>query len=354
MNAAPKHREKFRLLAEELRRGIAEVRWPEGRLPTEQQLAAEQQVSLNTVRRAVDLLVSEGLVYRRQGSGTYVASDQQQQGPVIGVAVPSMTYYYPRIIAGIESELAAHGAQMLLRSTSYDHTQEKQAVEGLIAAGAQALLLVPELTRRTDLVAYVSGLARPAVIVERRQGTGTDLHEFVCTNHAAGGYMAARHLLSLGHSRLACLARGNPHSGHVRAGMLNALADTDLEPALDLQLDRWNAADAEDVLDRLLAAGATAAVCFADREGTLLMSAARRRGLRVPQDLALIGYDDEVADLAEVPLTAVSPAKHAVGRLAVQTLMRRLAEPDAPLQQYLVVPKLVIRESTGIHSSIKS
>lgn len=340
---------KFRVLADELRRGIAEIRWPEGRLPTEQQLAAEQQVSLNTVRRAVDLLVSEGLVYRRQGSGTYVAPGKEQ-GLVIGVAVPSMTYYYPRIIAGIESELAAHGAQMLLRSTAYDLGQEKQAVEGLIAAGAQGLLLVPELTQGTDLAAYVVGLARPAVLVERRQSSGTDLHEFVCSNHAAGGYLAARHLLSLGHSRVACLARGNPHAGHVRRGLLGALADADLEPALDLQLDRWNTTDAEDVLDQLLATGATAAVCFADREGALLMSAARRRGLRIPRDLALIGYDDEVADLAEVPLTAVSPAKHAVGRLAVRTLMRRLAEPDAPLQQHLVVPKLVVRESTDIHS----
>ncbi|MFC4118915.1 substrate-binding domain-containing protein [Nonomuraea zeae] len=346
----PKRGEKFRLLADELRRGIAEVRWPEGRLPTEQQLSKEQGVSLNTVRRAVDLLVNEGLVYRRQGSGTYVQAEQPRSGPVVGVIVPSMTYYYPRIIAGIESEVSRNDAQLLLRSTGYDVAQETQAVESMIAAGAQGLLIVPELAARSDAHAYLERLGLPLVLVERRFRSGGDIHEFVCSNHAAGGYIAARHLFSLGHSKIAFLARSSPHAAEVAHGLREALAHRGLEPAVDHTAGRWTAADAESCLDRLLAAGCTAALCFADREATLLIAAAVKRGLSVPGDLSVIGYDDEIADLSAVPLTAISPAKQAVGRLAVQTLLRRLADPDAPLQQHLVVPTLAVRESTDIHS----
>ncbi|GAA2212265.1 substrate-binding domain-containing protein [Nonomuraea monospora] len=340
-------RQKFRVLADELRRGIAEVRWPEGRLPTEQQLAKEQEVSLNTVRRAIDLLVSEGLVYRKQGSGTYVKHDVPAAGPVIGVAVPSMTYYYPRIIAGIEEELSARGCQMLLRSTGYDAAQEEKGVEGMLAAGAEALLLVPELGRRPDAHAYLDALPLPTVLVERRLRSGGDVYEFVCSNHGAGGYLGARHLLSLGHTAVAYMARTSPHSEQVVQGFTQALADGGLAPAAERTLPRWSAADAEDYLGVLLDAGATAAICFADREATLLVGAALRRGLRVPGDLSVIGYDDEVADLSEVPLTAISPAKADVGRLAVDTILHRLARPEAPLRQHLIVPRLVIRDSTG-------
>lgn len=346
-----KRGEKFRMLADELRRGIAEVRYPEGRLPTEQQLATEQGVSLNTVRRAVDLLVADGLVYRRQGSGTYVTPTPAATGPVIGVAVPSMTYYYPRIIAGIESALAARGAQMLLRSTGYEHALEEQAIESM--AGADGLLLVPELAGRADPHAYLDALRLPTVLVERRFLSGGDVYEFVCSNHGAGGYEAARHLLGLGHTKLAYLGRTSPHAAQVIDGLSAALADQGHAPAVVRTLTRVTAADAEAFLEEALAAGATAAVCFADREAALVVSAARRSGLAVPGDLSVIGYDDEVADLSEVPLTAVSPAKRAVGALAVDTLLARLADPAAPIQQHLVVPRLVVRESTGIHTPSK-
>ncbi|MDV9193176.1 substrate-binding domain-containing protein, partial [Streptomyces sp. SR27] len=96
------------------------------------------------------------------------------------------------------------------------------------------------------------------------------------------------------------------------------------------------------------AAGVTAALCFGDREAALMLAAARRAGVRVPEDLALISYDNEFADIAETPLTAVSPPKYQLGRLAAQILLRRLAEGEAaPLHQVQLRPRLVVRASCG-------
>jgi GntR family transcriptional regulator of arabinose operon len=328
--------QKARHLAGELRRGIAELRWPGGKLPTEQQLASEQGVSLNTVRRAVDLLVQDGLVYRRQGSGMYIASNET--GPLIGVAVPSMTYYYPRIIVGIERELAKQGAQMLLRSTEWDSAEERLAVDGLIGAGAAGLILAPD---GPSGLAELEELDLPIVLVERGLEDPATLHEFVGSNHAAGARAALKHLRGFGHTRIAYLERISPHTApQVRAG----LGDV---PVLMESRDRWTTAGADEFLDEVLRHKATAVICFPDREATLLLNAALARGIKVPGELSVVSYDDEVADLSEVPLTAVSPAKLEVGRVAVELLRARLADPDAPRRQVSLVPRLVVRESTG-------
>jgi DNA-binding LacI/PurR family transcriptional regulator len=323
--------QKARHLAGELRRGIAELRWPGGKLPTEQQLAREQGVSLNTVRRAVDLLVQDGLVYRRQGSGMYIASSDT--GPLVGVAVPSMTYYFPRIIVGIERELTRHGAQMLLRSTEWDSAEERQAIDALVGAGAAGLILAGEGAEvEVDV---------PVVLVERGLEDPSTLHEFVGTNHAAGARSALKHLHDLGHTRIGYLERVSPHTApQVRAG----LGDV---PVLTESRDRWTTADIERFLTELLRKKATAVICFPDREATLLLNVAIAAGISVPGELSVISYDDEVADLSDIPLTAVSPAKFEVGRLAVETLRARLADPASPRRQISLVPHLVVRNSTG-------
>jgi GntR family transcriptional regulator of arabinose operon len=323
--------QKARYLAGELRRGIAELRWPGGKLPTEAQLAREQGVSLNTVRRAVDLLVQDGLVYRRQGSGMYIATSET--GPLVGVAVPSMTYYFPRIIVGIERELARHSAQMLLRSTEWDSGEEREAVDALVGAGAAGLILAGE--------GASIDLDVPVVLVERGLEDPYTLHEFVGTNHAAGARAALQHLRGLGHTRIAYLERSSPHTApQVRAG----LGDV---PVLMKSRDRWTTADIERFLNEVRRKKATAVICFPDREATMLLNAAVASGLSVPGDLSVISYDDEVADLSDIPLTAISPAKLELGRLAVETLRARLAEPTSPRRQISLVPNLVVRASTG-------
>ena len=77
------------------------------------------------------------------------------------------------------------------------------------------------------------------------------------------------------------------------------------------------------------------------------VNAAVVSGLSVPGELSVISYDDEVADLSDIPLTAISPAKLELGRLAVETLRARLAEPNSPRRQISLVHNLVVRDSTG-------
>src|SRR4051812_30046058 len=119
---------KFRVLANGLRERIGDGRWSVGsRLPTEQELSRHHDVGVNTVRRAISVLVNEGLVQRRQGSGTYVVAVPAQSRPqqrFIGVLVPSTSYFYPKVIEGIERVISQAGARVLLSSSEYDVQRE--------------------------------------------------------------------------------------------------------------------------------------------------------------------------------------------------------------------------------------
>lgn len=351
---------KFQQLAGDLRRGILAGDWsPGSKLPTESQLAHETGLSLTTVRRAFDELVQQGLVERRQGAGSFVRSPKRRDQRVrrtVGVLVPTTQLYYPRVLQGIEEALSAAGAGMQLSAYHYDEDEEHRDLEFLLDNGVDGLLLVPTLLNVTDPQARVDALMSlpvPVVLVERHvmDAGADDRSEYVCSDHAGGAYDAVRHLHRLGHTRIALVARSaNPTIAAVTQGFEQAMSDLGLQVGEHLTASKedWGEVVASEFAGRLVSQGVTAALVFGDREATFVGRAAGQRGLHVPTDLALVSYDDETADLAEVPLTAVAPPKFRVGRMAAEVLLRRLTEGDAcPIHQVKLRPRIVIRDSCG-------
>lgn len=84
-----------------------------------------------------------------------------------------------------------------------------------------------------------------------------------------------------------------------------------------------------------------------DNEALALLRRLRAGAVKVPDDVAILAYDDEVAALADIPLSAIAPAKHEVGASAVDLLVRRLDRPGAARHRLLVLPELRVRHSTG-------
>ncbi len=333
--------------------------WAAGaKLPTEAQLAEETGLSLTTVRRAFDDLVQEGLVVRRQGAGSFVAVRQptrRRSRLTVGVLLPDTQLYYPRVLQGIEETLSAQDVSLQLATYSYMPEREDASIEFLIDSGVDGLILVPTLTGLADprqRVLELMNLDVPVVLLERSLtdlGPG-DRTEHVCSDHQGGAYDAVLHLCGLGHARVSLLTRAQtPTEPAIVAGYERAAADVGFEPHVFRVLKTdWENGAPDEVLAQLRRAGAAAALVFGDREATLLEAAARRAGVRIPEDLALVSYDDEMADLAEVPLTAVAPAKHRMGKMAAEILLRRLAEgDDCPIHQVRLRPRLVVRESCG-------
>ncbi|GAA0804893.1 GntR family transcriptional regulator [Spirilliplanes yamanashiensis] len=351
---------KFRVLAEVLRRQVADGQWPVGgRLPTEPRLAAEHGVGVNTVRRAVGLLVAEGVVERRQGSGTYVVRRPRPASAgrrLVGVLVPSTSYYYPRVIEGIERTLTAAGTGVVLASSDYRCDREDAQLRSLLGSGVAGLVLVPNLHLVADAQRHVDALRDlpvPYVLAERRPPAPApdDPTTYVTTHHAGGVHAAVRHLVGLGHTRIGYLGRVRTGTAQpITAGFAAAAAALGVTPVPEAVVCResWTAGQIGEFARACRTHRVSAVFCHGDRDAATLLAHARRLGMRAPGDLAVITYDDEVAELGDPPLTAVAPPKEQVGATAAELLLRRIdGGAGVPVQRVELQPRLIVRASCG-------
>ncbi|MEV8060318.1 GntR family transcriptional regulator [Streptomyces antimycoticus] len=357
---------KYLHVAKRLRMNIENGLWAPGtQLPVERELADTLSVSINTVRRAVGELAAEGIVQRRQGAGTFVTPVANPPAEptggsggrrLIGVLVPSTTYYYPRVVDGIQRVLRDAGVSVVLASSKYDLGVEQDELQAMRNSGVQGLLLVPNLHIMSDPQGYVDGLRElplPYVLVERRPPAPEpdDPTSYVGTDHSGGVCLALRHLQGLGHQRVGHLGRMRTGTSALVAQGFDdaaALLGLDVVDSAAARQERWAATEIAAYVRSCAAAGVTAVFCHGDRDAAALVVEARRQGLTVPDDLAVVAYDDEVAEVGQVPLTAVSPPKSEVGALAAQLLLRRMEAGDNALcHRVEIQPQLVVRASCG-------
>jgi DNA-binding LacI/PurR family transcriptional regulator len=346
---------KSEWVAERLRRWIGDGNLPiGGKLPTEPELAARYSAGLNTIRRAVAALVAEGIVVRRQGSGTYVASlPPPGNRRRIGVLVPSTSYYYPKVIEGLERALTAAGVGVMLASSENQPTLERQQTRRLLGSGIEGLILVPNLNVMDDPQAYCESLRLlpvPYVLVERRppDPAPDDPTSYVVTHHIGGVHTAIRHLAGLGHHRIGFLGRLRTGTADVVAqGFTVATQRLNLEnlPPVRVRHPEWTLDQISGYATACRDHGVSAVFCHGDRDAAALVSAARRIGLRIPGDLAIVAYDDDVAELVDPPLTAVAAPKSEVGALAAQLLLRLVDEPATAAHRIELQPRLTVRAS---------
>lgn len=355
---------KYESLAASLRRDIRAGVWPVGaKISTEKQLMDETGLSLTTVRRALQALTDEGWLRRQRGAGTFVAPwvhKRERSTYLIGIMVPETRQYYDRVLQGAQDQLAAtRGGSGLLATYEWDPQREVEAIRTLVEADVDGLILTPTIPvgeAGEELRRQIEELSVPVVLAERQAewlGPGRAM-EFVASDHSGGAFDAIAHLHGLGHERIALAYRlGTNTTLGVLAGYRLACGEFGIEPW------EWTLSEpppgnsvSQNEIQKLSAAmvgdGMTAVLAFSDREAMSLQNELQRLGKRVPDDVAMVSYDDETADLASIPLTAVAPPKYQLGRLTVDAMLRRLSQGQASaLQQVRLRPTLVIRESCG-------
>ena len=177
--------------------------------------------------------------------------------------------------------------------------------------------------------------------------------ESVVTDHAAGTAEAVRHLHASGHERIGLLTQSEyPTGRYVRRGWRSALTSLGL-PTDVVQVDgiRFDAPGREremdDVIERCRRTGTTAVIVLPDPQAIALEQHCLDRGIRVPDDLAIVAYDDDVARFGDPAITAVRPPKQFVGREAVNLLIARLeAGSNRPAHRVKLSPELHVRDSS--------
>lgn len=325
--------------------------------------ADELGVTQVTIRRDISQLETDGLVQRVHGGA--VAAQRKSTKPrpartLIGVVVPSATFYYPDVIAGMESVAAELGVRIVLGISDYRPEAERSQVERLLALGVKGLVLTPTLHEQVpaDIAAWLESIPVPVVVLERDVGASRAVRELdsVRTDHRHGGLLAVDHFARLGHRSVVLAAtEATPTAPAIREGYHQAVAQLGLDPvpAVTLPSDHDDPADLtaaiEEFIEHRHDLGARAVLAHSDRHAIRIVEVAQLRGLRIPEELAVISYDDVVAGHGAVPLTAIAPPRRELGREALRLIDRRLrteAEQEAPRHSQLL-PRLTVRESCG-------
>jgi LacI family transcriptional regulator len=269
---------------------------------------------------------------------------------IIGLVVRDLgTGYIGEIVRGIDDELAAAQYDMMLYTTHRRKTKESVYVNSLARGTTDGLLLVlPQ-----NIETYLQTLRQrrfPFVLIDH-QGTGESESAVGATNRQ-GGYDATRYLIGLGHRRIGFIT-GAMDLGCSRdrlAGYKAALAECGLpiDPALIQEGDFQQPAGFA-CAQTLLAVPDRPTAIFASNDVMAfgVMEAVRDRGLRIPDDVSIIGFDDiPQAATVNPPLTTVRQPLAEMGARATQMLLALILNPDRAAQRIELPTELILRAST--------
>jgi GntR family transcriptional regulator of arabinose operon len=329
---------------------------PGDRIPSENELAQRLDVSRMTVRGAFDTLAYAGLLVRHQGKGTFVAMESSGLIAFIGQT----------LISGISSELVAElnhviaerglsGWQLLVCGAENDPDRQLQYVETLQRHGVRGIVLAPavlepyERNEATLRALQRSGI--PFVLIERYVRKLEC--DYVVADDFRAGFLATDHLARLGHRRIALLSGVNmPSIRQRRKGYQGALKKHCLpyDPELVCQWpDHTRELEGARVAV-LLERGATAVFCYTDQGAIQITRWCTRQGLRVPDDLAVVGVGDLRIALGPRPiLTTVRLDFRGMAERSLDILLGRIEGRinTADPQQVVLGVELVVRESCG-------
>lgn len=330
---------------------------------SENDLSAMFEISRQTVRQAIQVLVQEHMLEGRQGSGTYVvyraAVPKKEPSKIIAVITTYVeSYIFPNTIKGIETILRHNGYSMQLSLTHNKVENERMLLRKMLGSNVDGMIVEPTKT----------GLPNPNIELYRELVT----HEMpivfinsyfpalkiphVSLDDKAAGKLITECLIQAGHRKIMGYFKLDDYQGHLRyAGYLEAL----LEAGIPINGDRvlWYSTEdmaylpqeTERLKNRL--DDSTAIVCYNDELAIQVVSELLKNGIDVPGRISVVSIDNsDLAQLSEVPLTTAAHPMAELGRLAAEHLLSLIENPAFEAGKDMT-PQLVKRSSVQAQQS---
>lgn len=305
----------------------------------------------DAVRAKVEAAIAE-LAYVPSG---VARSLKARATATIGLVLPNNSNpYFAELARGIEDACERNGYCVILCNSDDDPLKQRNYLRVLQEKRVDGLLLAAV---DSDNPWGDSGRSSTPLVVVDREVPGVQA-DLVCIDHAEGAYLASRHLLQLGHRRIACV--NGPASATVarlrQAGFDRAMAEAGLDVPARWRVAGDFSADGGYRAGVALFAEQPPSAVFAanDMLGMGLLRAAAERNLAVPRELSVIGFDDiQMCRYVYPALSTVGQSIMALGELAAECLLARVQgrAPAGP-RRHVVAPSIVVRESTAPPRSI--
>jgi len=331
---------------------------PGERLPSESQLCKQFGVSRNAVRQGIRTLLYEGRVETVKGVGTFCRS-RKPSIPSTNIGLVEFfisSYIYPEIIHGCYNMLSKKGFDLLLNQSEYNLEHERAILMDLRKKKVGGIIIAP---------IYGAGDDSNALLLEEIQNEGIAIvlcddyfpgrsFSSVVLDDHAGGEEAASHLWRKGHRKIGLFYQKD---FLVKATRMKGVVDflgKQGAPVPDAWIVGFNGqgptSGAPAAAERFLREAKelpTAFVCGNDEDALHLIETAEKRGLRVPDDLSVVGFDNSnIAQLEKVSLTSVDHPSFLIGEKAAEIILDKIFHPEVRfVTQTVITPSLVERSS---------
>lgn len=339
---------------------------PGTRLPTELELAAQCEVSRDTVRQAMAQLVDEGLLERLPRRGTFVCElPDSIKGPMlvgqksVGLVLnrPPHLQLNVDILIGVEQAAKSHGYSVSFTCAEESEEQQARDIARLQAAQVLGFIVFPVSDSTSDeSIRQLHSANVPLVLIDRYYPDLTT--DYVGPDNVAGGFRATEHLLILGYRRIGFVfsAEETLHTSSVRErweGYRAALQKYNVAYDEALVIPNFSMSLPESIVcfTDLATSSSRPEAIFAVNDFVALdvIQAAKQIDMRVPEDLALVGFDNlYFTEYLSPPLTTVAMPFMEMGLRASNLLISRIEGLAGPFRHIELPTNLVVRESCGV------
>jgi DNA-binding LacI/PurR family transcriptional regulator len=308
-------------------------------------------VAVPTRQRVLDAIKELGYVRNDSARQLRAGRSRTVAIVVLNVANP----FFTDVVRGAEEAIEAAGAVAVVCNSGENAARERRHLDLLEQQRVRGVLITPVETGHNTQLNNLIQRGIPVVLVDR--GSGQRDRCSVAVDDVLGGRIAGEHFKEQGHERVAFA--GGPMSiaqvADRRKGFSAALRDaadvrTILTPTLSVAAGRQAGAELADLAP---ADRPTAVFCANDLLALGVLQEMTLRRIRVPRDIAILGYDDiDFAAAAAVPLSSVRQPRQQLGRAAAELLLEEANQPERHEHRHVVFePDLVVRESTARHRS---
>jgi len=326
----------------------------DGRIPSESEFSKLLDVSSITVRKALNDLVNEGVIYRIRGKGSFVS---EQKAPAAEKSLDYVTFIisgnemhnssYMQIMKGIQSFLGQHDCKLMMEFVENDFEKEQELVGKLIQSDQRGLLIYsadPNAAR-----GYLNELRKksiPFVLLDRIP-SGFSVDCITCNNQD-GAYEAVEYLIDKGHQKIGFAAYDFYLNTEVERynGYRRAMLDASLTPQEELSFFQHDL-DYAELADQINQGNLTALFCANDRRALEVIDRLTQAGIQIPDQVSVMGFDDfESSKFAKVPLSTVKQNFEALGYEGAKLLFEKSTQnASSPHKKILISTELVLRDS---------
>ncbi len=369
-----KHKAIYDKICSDILKGVYK---PGQKLPTENELAEFFKTSRPTISRAMRDIQEKGLIVRHQGQGTFVKQASVHEHKTFGILVhwqirphtDTMTTIFGVMVPEILKVASQHGYSLLLNDIpEYKDTDyieySKRIAQRLIDSHVAGVFFTPlEVSDKMSIneeLANAFDKAGIALVLLDRDITDSyhrSKYDMVGINNEQSSLVLTNHLLKLGCKKIdfvcgpALTTAINDRIRGYRAAMEEQgihVESHQLHSFDSKHLLEGQSTEGQEILELVKSGKTEAFVCVNDSTAADVMLYFLRNGLKVPQDVRIVGFDDlPINKLLPVPLTTIRQPAEAMAHESVRTMIDRIEHSQIPARDIMVKTELIIRQSCG-------